>query len=76
MADSAVIETLRAIFRALPGGGLRLRKPPTAKIDQRVLREVFSPAQALKVIDRKNADQAKPAAAPRKVRVVSRRPKK
>lgn len=76
MADSAVIETLRAIFRALPGGKLRLRKPPTAKIDQRVLREVFSPAQALKGIDRKNAEPANPAATPRNLRAVSRRPKK
>lgn len=69
-------ETIRAIFRTLPGGGLRLRKPPTAKIDRSVLRQVFAPAHLLKTIDWEKTTPAKPAAAPRNLRAVSRRPKK
>lgn len=74
MSDPA--ETIRAIFRTLPGGGLRLRKTPTAKIDQSVLRQVFAPAHLLKNIDWEKATSAKPPAGRRNLRVVPRRPKK
>lgn len=69
-------DTIRAIFRTLPGGKLRLRRPPTAKIDQSALRQVFGPAHSLKNIDWEKTAPAKPAAAPRNLRTVSRRPKK
>ncbi|MCL4676989.1 MAG: hypothetical protein KJ017_00165 [Alphaproteobacteria bacterium] len=69
-------DTLRAIFRTLSGGGLRLRKAPTAKIDQQVLREVFAPAQSLKGTVSKTAVPSKPAARRGTLRFVPRTPKK
>jgi hypothetical protein len=76
MPDPAAIETLRAIFRTLPGGGLRLRKAPTVKIDQQVLREVFAPAQSLKSTVPATAEPSKPAARSGTLRFVPRTPKK
>jgi hypothetical protein len=76
MNDSGPADTLRAIFRTLPGGGLRLRKPPTAKIDQQVLRQIFGPAHSLKNIDREKPNPTKPAAGRGSLRVVPRTPKK
>lgn len=69
-------DTLRTMFRALPGGGLRLRKAPTAKLDQRVLREVFAPAQSLKGIVPETAAPSKPTARRGNLRSVPRNPKK
>jgi hypothetical protein len=63
-------DTIRAIFRTLPDGRLRLRKPPTAKIDQQVLRQVFAPAQSLNNIEREKPTPR------RSFRVVPRTPKK
>ena len=39
-------ETIRTIFQSLPDV-LRLREPPTAKIDEKVLRQVFGPEESL-----------------------------
>lgn len=75
MNGSDPADTLRALFRMLPGGGLRLRKAPTAKIDQRVLREVFAPAQSLKGMVSKTAVPSKPGARRRTLRSVPRNPK-
>lgn len=47
MNDSGPGETIRALFRSLHAGSLRLRKAPTAKIDKRVLLAVFAPAKRL-----------------------------
>jgi len=69
-------DTLRAIFRTLSGGGLRLRKAPTVKIDQQVLREVFAPAQSLKSTVPATAAPSRPTARRRTLRSVPRTPKK
>ncbi|MCL4677722.1 MAG: hypothetical protein KJ017_03905 [Alphaproteobacteria bacterium] len=68
--------TIRAIFRTLPGGTLRLRKPPTAKIDPKVLRVVFSPAQSLKGIVPETAAPSRPAAKRGTLRTVRHPPHK
>ncbi len=69
-------DTLRAIFRTLPGDGLRLRKAPTAKIDQQVLLQVFAPAQSLKDYKPVPPAPSKPAKAHKPARTIRRTPKK
>lgn len=69
-------DTLRTIFRTLPGGKLRLRKLPTAKIDQRVLLQVFAPAQSLRSTEPQKPAPTKPVAGRRNLRIVPRSPKK
>lgn len=69
-------DTLRAIFRTLPGDGLRLRKAPIAKIDRRVLLQVFAPAQSFKIEKPAPPAQSKPATARKPARATRRTPKK
>lgn len=69
-------DTLRAIFRALSGGGLRLRKAPTVKIGQQVLREVFAPAQSLKSTEPATAAPSTTATKRGTLRAVQRPPHK
>lgn len=76
MSDNPPAETIRALFRQLPGGKLRLRKPPTAKIDQRVLLQVFAPAQSLKGTKPQTPSPTKPVAGRRSLHIVPRSPKK
>lgn len=73
MRTSDPSETIRALFRRLPGGGLRLRAAPTAKIDQRVLLQVFAPAQSLKNM---KPARPNPANVRKPVRTIRRPPKK
>jgi hypothetical protein len=62
MNDSGPGETIRAIFRSLHAGNLRLRKAPTVKIDKRVLLAVFAPAKRL-TSSARSAPLEKPAGA-------------
>lgn len=69
-------ETIRALFRSLPGGGLRLRDAPTAKIDQKVLLQVFASAQSLKGYKPAPPAPSKPASVGKPARTTRRPPKK
>lgn len=46
MPNADAEKTIRSVFRTIPKG-LVLRKAPTVKIDERVLRWVFGPAKSL-----------------------------
>ena len=46
MPNADAAKTIRSVFRTIPKG-LVLRKAPTVKIDERVLRWVFGPAKSL-----------------------------
>jgi len=46
MPNAEVARTIRSVFRTIPNG-LVLRKAPTVKVDERVLRWVFGPAKSL-----------------------------
>lgn len=76
MKPSSPGETIRALFRSLHAGNLRLRKAPTVKIDQRVLLQVFGPAHLLKISESDKPAPIEPAVGRRNLRVIPPSPKK